>query len=147
MKAVLCKSFGLINNLVIEDIPDLTPDKDEIVINVKACGLNFPDTLIVQGKYQFKPEFPFSPGGEISGIVKEIGVDVKHLNVGDKVMYGSVFGGFAEEVKAKAKDVFKMPPTMDFTTADRKSTRLNSSHVVISYAVFCLKKQIYYRLY
>ena len=117
MKAVLCKSFGPIDNLVIEDIPDLTPDKDEVVINVKACGLNFPDTLIVQGKYQFKPEFPFSPGGEISGIVKEIGVDVKHLNVGDKVMYGSVFGGFAEEVKAKAKDVFKMPPTMDFTTA------------------------------
>ncbi|MCK5400331.1 MAG: NADPH:quinone oxidoreductase family protein, partial [Flavobacteriaceae bacterium] len=66
---------------------------------------------------QFKPEFPFSPGGEISGVVKAIGEDVTHLNVGDNVMYGSVFGGFAQEVKAKAKDVFKMPPTMDFTTA------------------------------
>lgn len=117
MKAVLCKSFGPIENLAVEETADLIPDKYEIIIAVKACGLNFPDTLIVQGKYQFKPEFPFSPGGEVSGIVKEIGVDVKHLNVGDKVMYGSVFGGFAEEVKAKAKDVFKMPPTMDFTTA------------------------------
>lgn len=117
MKAVLCKSFGSIDNLIIEEITNLKPEKDEIVISVKACGLNFPDTLIVQGKYQFKPEFPFSPGGEISGVVKEIGEDVKHLNVGDNVMYGSVFGGFAEEVNAKAKEVFKMPPTMDFITA------------------------------
>jgi len=117
MKAVLCKSFGPINNLTIDEISGLIPENDEVIINVKACGLNFPDTLIVQGKYQFKPEFPFSPGGEISGVVKEIGSEVKHLKVGDKVMYGSVFGGFAEEVKAKSKDVFKMPPTMDFTTA------------------------------
>ncbi len=117
MKAVLCKSFGSPENLVIEEISSLKPGKGEVIINVKACGLNFPDTLIIQGKYQFKPDFPFSPGGEISGIVKEIGKDVKHLSVGDKVMYGAVFGGFAEEVKAKARDVFKMPPTMDFITA------------------------------
>jgi len=113
MKAVVCKSFGP----SIEEISSLKPDPNEVIINVKACGLNFPDTLIVQGKYQFKPDFPFSPGGEISGIIKEIGENVTHLKVGDKVMYGSIFGGFAEEVKAKAKDVFKMPPTMNFTTA------------------------------
>ncbi len=73
MKAVLCKSFGPIENLVVEEIPSLKAEKDEVVISVKACGLNFPDTLIIQGKYQFKPELPFSPGGEISGVVKEIG--------------------------------------------------------------------------
>jgi NADPH:quinone reductase len=117
MKAVLCKSFGPIDNLTVEEIPDLKPSKNEVVIDVKASGLNFPDTLIVQGKYQFKPDFPFSPGGEISGIVKAVGQDVTHLKVGDNVMYGSVFGGFAQEVKAKVDDVFKMPPTMDFTTA------------------------------
>jgi len=117
MKAVLCKSFGAIENLVVEEIGSLTPEKGEVIINVKACGLNFPDTLIIQGKYQFKPEFPFSPGGEISGVIKEIGDGVSHFKVGDKVMYGSVFGGFAEEVKAKASDVFKMPPTMNFITA------------------------------
>lgn len=117
MRAVLCKFFGSIDNLTIEEVSDLSPLNDEVVIKVKACGLNFPDTLIVQGKYQFKPEFPFSPGGEVSGVVKLIGENVKHLKVGDNVMYGSVFGGFAEEVKAKAKDVFKMPPTMDFITA------------------------------
>lgn len=117
MKAVICKSFDVIENLTIEEIPSLKPDKDEVIIHVKACGLNFPDTLIVQGKYQFKPDFPFSPGGEISGIIKEIGENVSHLKVGDHIMYGSVFGGFAEEVKAKANEVFIMPPTMDFTTA------------------------------
>ncbi|NOY48255.1 MAG: NADPH:quinone oxidoreductase family protein [Chlorobi bacterium] len=117
MKAVLCTSFGSIDNLIIENIPDLIPANDEVIINVKACGLNFPDTLIVQGKYQFKSDFPFSPGGEVSGIVMAIGDNVTNVKVGDKVMYGSVFGGFAEQVKAKAKDVFKMPPTMDFTTA------------------------------
>ncbi len=117
MKAVICKSFDVIENLTIEEIPSLKPDKDEVIIHVKACGLNFPDTLIVQGKYQFKPDFPFSPGGEISGIIKEVGENVSHLKVGDHIMYGSVFGGFAEEVKAKANEVFIMPPTMDFTTA------------------------------
>jgi len=117
MKAVLCKSFGPPENLSIEETTSLKPTDGEVIINVKACGLNFPDTLIIQGKYQFKPDFPFSPGGEISGIVKEIGEDVTHLKIGDKVMYGAVFGGFAEEVKAKAKDVFKMPPTMGYITA------------------------------
>ena len=117
MKAVLCKSFGPIDNLTVEEIPDLKPSKNEVVIDVKACGLNFPDTLIVQGKYQFKPDFPFSPGGEISGVIKAVGKEVTHLTVGDKVIYGSIFGGFAQEVKAKANEVFKMPPTMDFKTA------------------------------
>ncbi len=117
IRAVLCKSFGSLEHLSIEEIASLKPDKGEVIINVKACGLNFPDTLIIQGKYQFKPDFPFSPGGEISGIIKEVGEGVTHLKVGDEVMYGAVFGGFAEEVKAKATAVFKMPPTMDFITA------------------------------
>ncbi len=117
MKAVFCKSFGPIENLIIEETLSLRPTKGEVIINVKACGLNFPDTLIIQGKYQFKPDFPFSPGGEISGTIKAVGEGVTHLNIGDNVMYGAFFGGFAEEVKAKARNVFKMPPTMDFITA------------------------------
>ena len=133
MRAVLCKSFGTIENLSIEEIPSLKLDKNEVIINVKACGLNFPDTLIIQGKYQFKPDFPFSPGGEISGTVKEIGQDVTHLNIGDKVMYGSVFGGFAEEVKAKAAAVFKMPPTMDFVTAASSMLTYGTSYHALVY--------------
>jgi len=135
MKAVLCKSFGPIDNLSIEEVSDLSPSNDEIIISVKACGLNFPDTLIIQGKYQFKPDFPFSPGGEISGIIKEIGEDVNHLAVGDNVIYGSVFGGFAEEVKAKAKEVFKMPTTMDFITAASSMLTYGTSyHALINRA-------------
>lgn len=117
MKAVLCKSFGPPENLAIEETASLKPNENEVIISVKACGLNFPDTLIIQGKYQFKPDFPFSPGGEISGTIKEIGKGVTHLKIGDNVMYGAVFGGFSQEVRAKAKDVFKIPPTMDFITA------------------------------
>ena len=135
MKAVLCKSFGPIENLTIEDVADLTPDKDEVIISVKACGLNFPDTLIIQGKYQFKPDLPFSPGGEISGIIKEVGEQVKHLKKGDLVMYGAVFGGFAAEVKAKAGDVFKMPPVLDFITgASSMLTYGTSYHALVNRA-------------
>lgn len=135
MKAVLCKSFGPIENLIVEEIPSLKAEKDEVVISVKACGLNFPDTLIIQGKYQFKPAFPFSPGGEISGVVKEIGTEVTHLKIGDRVMYGAVFGGFAEEVKATATNVFKMPPVLDFITgASSMLTYGTSYHALVNRA-------------
>lgn len=135
MRAVLCKSFGPIDNLVIENIPSLQAAKDEVVIEVKACGLNFPDTLIVQGKYQFKPEFPFSPGGEISGVIKEIGSAVTHLKVGDRVMYGAVFGGFSQEVKAKATAVFKIPAVLDdITAASSMLTYGTSYHALVDRA-------------
>jgi len=135
MKAVLCKSFSSIDDLVVEEVTTLKPENDEVIIEVKACGLNFPDTLIIQGKYQFKPELPFSPGGEISGIVKEVGEAVKHLKVGDRVMYGAVFGGFAQEIKARAKDVFKMPPMLDFITgASSMLTYGTSYHALVNRA-------------
>ena len=70
MKAVLCKQHGLPETLVLEEVPSPTPGPKEVVITVKACGVNFPDTLIIQNKYQFKPDLPFSPGGEIAGVVK-----------------------------------------------------------------------------
>ncbi len=135
MKAVLCTSFSSIDELTVEQVPSLQPADDEVIIAVKACGLNFPDTLIIQGKYQFKPELPFSPGGEIAGVIKEIGSAVTQLKVGDRVMYGSVFGGFAEEVKAKAAAVFKMPPVLDFVTgASSMLTYGTSYHALVNRA-------------
>ena len=86
MKAVLCKAFGPAENLVLEDIPTPEPKKNEILLNVHAAGVNFPDTLIIEGKYQFKPPFPFSPGGEASGVVAAVGEKISHLKVGDRVM-------------------------------------------------------------
>ena len=117
MKAVLCKQHGLPDTLVVEEIPSPKAGAKQVVITVKACGVNFPDTLIIQNKYQFKPELPFSPGGEVAGIIKEVGEGVKHLNVGDTVIAMTGWGGFAEEVLTDASRVFPVPPVFDFKTA------------------------------
>ena len=89
----------------------------KVVIEVKACGVNFPDTLIIEGKYQFKPEFPFAPGGEVAGTVREVGEGVAHLKPGDNVFALTGWGGFAEGVLADAYKTFPMPPGMDYHTA------------------------------
>jgi NADPH2:quinone reductase len=117
MKAVLCKEYGLPGKLVIEDIPSPKPASGQVVVSVKACGVNFPDTLIIQGKYQFKPEMPFSPGGEVAGIVKEVGEGVKRVKPGDRVIAFNTWGGFAEEMVVDADRTIPMPATMDFVPA------------------------------
>ncbi len=117
MKAILCKSYGPPSNLVLEDIPSLSPKKGEVVVAVKSCALNFPDTLIIQGLYQFKPPLPFSPGSDIAGVVKEVGEGVTHLKVGDEVLGLVPHGGFAEEVLAPADWVFPKPEGMSFVNA------------------------------
>ncbi|SMD39112.1 NADPH2:quinone reductase [Reichenbachiella faecimaris] len=117
MKAVLCESYGPPENLVIKEIESLVPDHGEVIIEVKASGLNFPDTLIIEGKYQFQPEMPFSPGGEVAGIVKEIGDGVTHLKAGDCVMAGTGWGGFAQEVRGKVSNVFPLPDRISFEQA------------------------------
>jgi NADPH:quinone reductase len=117
MKSLLCKEFGLPESLVLEDTPSTPPQAGQVLIEVKACGVNFPDTLIIQNKYQFKPPLPFAPGGEVSGTVKAVGEGVKHLKVGDAVFSMTGWGGFAEEVIADAMKTLPMPPGMDFVTA------------------------------
>lgn len=117
MKAVLCESYGPPENLVVKEVESLIPGIGEVVIEVKASGLNFPDTLIIEGKYQFQPEMPFSPGGEVAGIVKTVGEGVSHLKVGDRVMAGTGWGGFAEEVIGKASNVFPLPDGISFEQA------------------------------
>lgn len=117
MKAVLCRQFGPPENLVVEEIPWPQATKGKVVIEVKACGVNFPDTLIIEGKYQFKPPFPFSPGGEVAGIVREVGEGVNHLKPGDNVFALTGWGGFAEGVLADSYRTFPMAPGMDYQTA------------------------------
>ncbi len=117
MKAVLCKELGPPEKLVVEDVPSLKPAKGQVVISVKAAGVNFPDTLIIQGKYQFKPELPFSPGGEVAGIVKELGEGVSGVKTGDRVIATSTWGGFAQEMVVDADRVIPMPDAMDFVSA------------------------------
>jgi NADPH2:quinone reductase len=116
MKAVLCKSYGPPENLVIEEVEPLKAGKGQAVIDVKACSVNFPDTLIIQGKYQFKPPLPFSPGSEVAGVVKEVGEGVTRVRVGDRVIAFIGWGGFAEEVVTDAARLVLMPDGMDFVT-------------------------------
>jgi NADPH:quinone reductase-like Zn-dependent oxidoreductase/acyl dehydratase len=117
MKALLCKEFGKPDTLVLEELAPLKAEAGKVVITIKACSANFPDTLIIQNLYQFKPALPFSPGGEVSGIVKEVGEGVKHVKPGDKVFAMTGWGGMAEEVLVDARRVFPMLPSMDFVTA------------------------------
>jgi len=117
MRAVLCKELGPPEKLVVEDVPSPKAGKGQIVVSVKASGVNFPDTLIIQGKYQFKPELPFSPGGEVAGVVKTVGEGVTSVKPGDRVIASSGWGGFAEELVVDADRTIPMPDGMDFVPA------------------------------
>ena len=116
MKAVLCKQFGPPDSLVVEEVASPEPSAGEVVIAVRAASVNFPDVLIIQNKYQFKPPLPFSPGSELAGVVKEVGGGVQGFKPGDKVMAFTTYGAFAEEVKTDASRLLPLPPKMDFVT-------------------------------
>jgi NADPH:quinone reductase len=128
MKAVLCKAYGMPETLVVEEVEPLRAGKGQIVVEVKACGVNFPDTLIIQGKYQFKPTMPFSPGSEVAGVVKEVGEGVKGVSVGDHVIASTGWGGFAEEVVVNATKIIPMPAGLDFTIASAFVLTYGTSH-------------------
>ena len=96
MRAVICESYGPASTLAVKEVDDLVPGKGQVRIAVEACGVNFPDTLIIQGKYQFKPAPPFAPGGEVSGVIDMLGEGVTRARLGDRVMAMSLYGGFAE---------------------------------------------------
>ncbi|HLZ61955.1 MAG TPA: NADPH:quinone oxidoreductase family protein [Ktedonosporobacter sp.] len=131
MKAILCKEYGPPENLVLEDVASPRPGKGQVLISVKACSVSFPDTLLIQGKYQFKPEMPFSPGGELAGIIKEVGEGVEHIKVGDRAMAFSGWGGFAEEIVTDATRVMPLPASIGFATA----STLVMSYVTSHYAL------------
>jgi NADPH:quinone reductase len=117
MKAILCKIHGTPDTLVYEKIESPAVEAGKILIQVMACGVTFPDTLIIQNLYQFKPTLPFSPGGEVSGVVKAVGEGVKNFKVGDRVFALAGWGGYAEELVMDAKRCFPILPDMDFVTA------------------------------
>lgn len=128
MKAVVCKTWGTPDTLEIIELPDLSPSAGEVAIAVKAAGINFPDFLIIQNKYQFKPELPFTPGSELSGIVYAVGEGVKHIKTGDKVIAFIGQGAFAQQVLAPANAVIPMPEGMDFDTAAAITLTYGTSH-------------------
>ena len=117
MKAVICKKFAPVSELVWEEVADPVAGPGEIIIDVKAAGLNYPDNLIVQGLYQFQPERPFSPGHEGSGVVSSVGADVKMHNVGDRVAFFKGFGAFAEKIVVSERMAFPIPESFSHKIA------------------------------
>ena len=109
MKAVVCHDFGPLSDLTVEDIavPDIRPD--EVLIDVDAAGVNFPDALLVQGLYQIQPETPFTPGCEVAGTVIQAGDRVSHLSVGQRVVGVCQIGGYAQKVAINAAQVMPLP--------------------------------------
>src|SRR5258708_22328518 len=116
MQALLCREYGPIERLRVEEIPSPRPGPNEVVVEVKASSLNFPDALLVQGLYQVKPPLPFSPGMELAGIVKEVGAGVRGIEAGDRVIASPGRGGFAPGCLVAADRVSPLPPGIDFET-------------------------------
>jgi NADPH2:quinone reductase len=117
MRAVVCQQLGPLSDLVIEDRRSLAPGPDEVIIDVRAAGVNYVDGLICQGRYQIKPPTPFVPGSEIAGEVTAAGSAVKGVSVGDRVIAMTGFGGFADQVAVPAASVIPIPSNLEFGQA------------------------------
>jgi NADPH2:quinone reductase len=131
MKAVLCKAFGPPESLILEetDAPEAGPG--QVLVDVHASALNFPDVLMIEGKYQSRPPFPFSPGGEIAGTVAALGDGVDGFAVGDNVFGGIGVGGFAEQVAVPAGALVHMPDGMSYAQASGISTTYGTSYYAL----------------
>lgn len=117
MKAIICEAFGSPENLILGELPDPILGKNQVLIQVEVCGVSYPDLLIIQNKYQFKPELPFSPGGEVVGQIIELGVNVEACKVGDRVLALCRWGGFAEKVAVDSERIYVLPDGISSETA------------------------------
>jgi NADPH2:quinone reductase len=117
MRAILCKEFGPLERLAFENTPGVEPRERDLVINVKAVGLNFFDTLLIAGKYQYRPDLPFSPGAEISGTVAKVGPEVDKFSPGDRIMAFIGWGGLREQATVSAAKCILLPDDVSYETA------------------------------
>lgn len=117
MKAVLSKEVGGPETLVLEELPDPVAGPGQVLIDVKACGVNYPDVLIIEDKYQFKPPRPFAPGGEVSGVISAVGEGVTRFKVGDRVLASTGWGGYAEKLALEEQRCTPIPDNMPFDEA------------------------------
>ncbi|MDA8138023.1 MAG: NADPH:quinone oxidoreductase family protein [Desulfobacteraceae bacterium] len=117
MKAFVCTEFGPVDNCKVQEIELQKPDKDQVLIEVKSASLNFPDALMIEGRYQVKPPLPFSPGMDLAGVVRQVGEGVTHVKAGDRVIAFSGVGAFAEMCLAPKDKVVPMPANMSFDAA------------------------------
>jgi NADPH2:quinone reductase len=117
MKALICRALGSIESLVVEEVPDPKALAGQVVVRTRAAGVNFPDVLVVQGKYQFKPEPPFSPGGEAAGVIEAVGAGVEGWRAGDRVVALATWGAHAEKMAVDASQVVRVPEGVDMGLA------------------------------
>jgi len=134
MRALLCRSVGSIGNLEVADVASPSLGPRQIRIGVRASGINFPDILMVEGKYQVKPELPFIPGLEVAGVVLECAAGVEHVRAGDRVLaFARRGGGHAEEVVVPGAIVTAIPDAMDFVTAAAFPVAYGTAHVALTH--------------
>ena len=131
MRALVCETLGPVTSHRVQEIPDPVPGKRQVAIRVHACGVNFADTLIVQGKYQERPELPFVPGSEVAGEVIALGEGVKGIALGQRVMALTSVGGFAEIALASADTLIPLPDGIDFADAAAFTVAYGTSHVAL----------------
>src|SRR5262250_1830181 len=131
MRAVICRAWGAVEDLTIEDVPAPTPAADEVLIEVRATSVNYADSLMVAGKYQTRPPFPFSPGLETAGVVARCGAGATRFKPGDRVMATLSWGGLAEQAVAKEGETFAIPDGMSFEEAGAFPIAYISSDVAI----------------
>lgn len=117
MRAYICNAFGPLDTHGPGDLPEPRPADDEVIIDVAAAGVNYYDTLIVQGRYQIRPALPFSPGGEFAGTIAALGAKVEGFRPGQRVLAFNSFGGYAEKARARASQVFPLPDAVSFDQA------------------------------
>ncbi len=132
MKAVVCKAFGPPESLVVEEVPSPRASAGQAVVEVKAVGVNFPDTLIIEGKYQFRPEPPFSPGGEVAGVVAEVGDGVTNVKGGDRVVALMPWGGYAERIVSDATRLIPIPDGVSFVQAAAVPTTYGTTYYALA---------------
>src|SRR5436189_82731 len=128
MRAVICRAWGPVDDLKLEDVAPPTPGPGQLVIDVKATGVNYADSIMVAGRYQTRPPFPFSPGLETAGVVTRSGAGVTRFKTGDRVMAILAYGGFAEQALADEAETFAIPEAMPFDEAGAFPIAYISSH-------------------
>ena len=131
MKAIVCNNFGPIQNIEYKDISEPKIEENNVIVEVKSIGVNFPDGLLVQGKYQLKPETPFTPGMEVAGNIIEIGSNVTKFKIGDRVAAQSQLGGYAEKTAVKESSVFKIPDEMSYDDSCALLCAYGTSHYAL----------------
>src|SRR5438132_6948530 len=133
MRAVLCRAYGPPESLTVEEVDDPTAGDGQVVVDVKACAVNFPDVLIIQNLYQFEPPLPFSPGAEIAGVVSSVGPGVDGVTVGDRVFASPGWGGLAEKIAVDAGSLIPIPDGSDSAPASHVLYAYGASHIARNY--------------